>query len=583
MKRRPRLIVFETCGRPEALLMRFLRLFGTSVSAVHFVEGVKPPPVLGLPITPQSVDLQGRCLQDLIDEGFEAIEKVFRGSCKEPHDFFRKLSSAICNDDELQEELHIALKANLKRHAYPTAVIRSLLAEDDPRIVLVTRTRIRKRILNELTPIRTLCIPFSDWPLKIFRSLRFGSHNPGASISVSETRVFPGADSSKVLFFPHKGLKYGNLYPWEQYFSEDRASPCHPANLLTLDYQLNAGSLHRPLPFLREMIKLAPASVQLIRLTFSVSSCQRIRFLFYALRLAAETRILMRRLVVGFPQATTALLSYEMLTPTSISLALKAAGIKRIANLERGTAYLTGLPILVDVLLVPNGDLEVRMRQYSMCSASTFVQVGHWRTDYLFKETISPAKCDVLVLPYHVDGNCDRNWAGLATSCANFRQHMETVLKLCRSHPDLSFIVRTKDARWKELEGLQDLIRGFEEVPNLAIADDYSQKAITYALARSSRLVIGRFSSVIEELYDYGTSTLVDNRAGIIDTEFRPRHLTLPKDSVCNYEDELLSRAATILADEPNSLARRHALCDGAVRQRIVAKIERELILKSSR
>jgi len=580
MKRRPRLIVFETCGYPEALLMRILKLLGKSVSAINFVEGVALPPVQTLPIGSNPVDRQDRCLQDLTDESFEAIERICQSPGKEPCDFYKKLSLAICTNDQLKNELHIAMKASLKKHAFPIAVIRSLLPDSDPRIVLVTRTRIRKKILKDSTSIRTVCIPFSDWPLKIIKSLRFGSHNPGASISLPETRASSAAVSSRVLFFPHKGLTYGSLYPWEQYFSEDPASPCHPDELLFLDYQMNGGSLHKPLPFLREIFKLVPVTFRLIPLTFSVTSYQRLRFLFGALRLAAETRVLIRRLAKDHSHTSTALLTYEMLTPTSLSLALKAAGIKRIANLERGTAYLTGLPILVDVLLVPNGSLEARLRQYSMCSASEFLQVGHWRTDYLFDENIPPSKCDVLVLPYHVDGDCDRNWAGLATSCANFRQHTETVLTLCRTHPNLSFVIRTKNARWRELPGLQDLIRKFLDAPNLAIADDYSQKGFTYSLARSARLVIGRFSSVLEELHDYGTPVLIDNRGGVVDLEFRASQLTLPQASVCNSGEELLRQASIILSNELGSPAGRQPMCDGRVRQRIVAKIEQELNLR---
>lgn len=204
MKKQPRLIVFETCGYPEALLMRLLLLLGRPVSAVHFVEGVEPPTVQALPLHPQHEHRQERCLQDLIDEAYEVIERVSHGSRKNPGDFYERLSLAICAEDLLQDELRIAMKATLKRHAYPTALIRILLEEDCSRIVLITRTRIRRKILQELTQIRTICIPFSDWPLKFLRSLRFGSHNPGASSFITETRVPSGKTSSTVLFFHTK-------------------------------------------------------------------------------------------------------------------------------------------------------------------------------------------------------------------------------------------------------------------------------------------------------------------------------------------------------------------------------------------
>jgi hypothetical protein len=580
MTKSSRLVFFETCGHPEAFLIRLLKLLKRRTGALNFVEGVKFSHAGLKPEVSRRLDQKGTCLHDLVEEAFELIEDLNPDTYDQPGEFYEKLSLAISGDDTLKHELRIAMQATQRSHAYPSAVLRGHFENGGSRVILVTRSRTRQKILNSLTSIRVICVPFSDWPVKLSKSLRFGSHNSHEQALAQIPSEQHSMDSPRVIFFPHKGLNYGNLYPWEQYFSDDPSSPCHPLNLLNLDYQLNGGSLYRPLPFVKALLKMIPRCLGLIPLLSSATSYQRFHFLLRAIRLGAEVRTLIHRLHTIAPGTSTALFSYEMLTPASLSLALKAAGVTRIANLERSSVSLTGLPVLVDVLLVPNDTVEDRLRSYSLCSARTFIKVGHWRTDYIFEALNSPPKCDVLVLPYHVDNECDQNWVDPVTSCANFDQHMRTIIKLCMSHPQLDFVVRTKDLRWVTLEGLADLVQQIESCPNLSIANNYSQKAFSYALASSARLAIGRFSSIHEEILDFGTPVLIDNRSVLFDRQFQTKHLTLPADSVCDSEEALLNRANAILSENPTLLTRRNDLCDGQVRRRIVQVIEKAVALQ---
>jgi len=576
MKYQRRTIVFETCGHPEALLMRVLRVLGWPVSAVNFVAGIEPGPVRSLPLSPAANSDSPRYLQELINDGFEAVRIASTPRTKDTSEFFALLSSIICGGTQLAEELQIAVQASLNVDAYPCAVIRALLGDETSQALLVTRRGERKRILKRCTQLNVTVLPFTDLPLRLAKSLRFGTHNTSDEPASETGARGKSYRCSDVLFFPHKGSTYGSLYPWEQYFSDDPASPCHPDNLLTLDYQINQGSLYKPGRFFWELVRLLPRLPKLLRALHSRVGHSHLKIFVYSIRLAIEVRILTHRLTSVAPSAKLALLSYDMLTPTNLSLALKVSGIKRIANLERGSVYLTGLPILVDTLAVPNEELEQRLGAYRMCSASVFVQVGHWRSDYIFRNSRPPINCDVLVLPYHVDGDCERNWGGMATSCRNFHQHIVTVLKLCREFPHLTFVLRTKNLGWRTTPGLETLVQEIETTPNLMVADDYSQGGYSYHFGRSAQLAIGRFSSIHEELHDYGIPVLVDNRGGSVELQFHQRDLILENVTICDTEEQFLRLAAAILNGQLDSPSR-HQLCDGVVRDRIVRLIEDEL------
>lgn len=577
MKRQRRLIVFEQCGWPELQLMRLLRLFGWSVSAVNFGDGLKPGPVQKLPKAGSRPIRKVKCEQELRDEAFSEITRNFQTSPRDWVRFCEQLSSAVVKTTLLAPDFGVALHSTINSHAHPIAIIRALLGDDDPEILLVTRSRTRQQLLKKLTTLGVLWVPFSDLPSRLYRSLRFGTHNPGSPEPRQSTQNRIEPESARVIFFPHKGEGFGQLYPWEQYFSHDPSSPCHPANLLSLNYQINKGSLYRPLRFTKQLLRLLPLALRLFRISRVALPRFRSHLVVSSIRLVAEVQVLTDRLQASAPRAELALLSYDMLTPPNLSLALKARKITRAANLERGNAHLSGLPILVDLLMVPNEALETRLNAYPMCVARRIICVGHWRTDYLFGDRDPTANCDVLVLPYHVDGECDTNWAGLATGCANFIQHLTTILQICRRNTHLSFVIRTKDPSWTTHKGLEGLVHEIETTPNLEISSDYSRKALTYVYARNAKLVIGRYSSIFEELQDYGLPVLIDNRGVSIDVQFGAKHLTLKENALCNSEDQLIVRADTHLNDPFSSTLNKHHLCDGHTRSRIVDIIESEL------
>jgi len=415
--------------------------------------------------------------------------------------------------------------------------------------------------------------------LSLIRSAikRQGQENATTGVTPEAREV-----GSSVILLNHQGPSYGKLYNWSQYFDPDPEGLLNEARIRAMGYEVFswkrsnartlASSFFAVCRIFRSALKLSrqfPRGFQLIALT-------------EILRLSLEVAVALRSIRATAPRPRIALFAYDMLVPPSLSLALWMAGIVRIATLERPTVYLVGLPVLVDHYFVPNQEIAHRLREAETVSAGQLHVVGHWRTDWFFDARAENSACDVLVQPYHVSAELSQSKSEPFVSTYALEHFVDDVLLLAEAFPNLRFLIRTKTPEWTGFENAQGLLTKISQLPNVTVDTDYSVEGRTYFVAAGARVIIGKYSSFMDEALAFGLPVVVHNFTRFGSREFRDGCLAIDWSWVTQSSSEFRARVRSILDTNFVTPPPRDPLCDGEVKVRIRDVIYRILDAKQS-
>jgi len=332
--------------------------------------------------------------------------------------------------------------------------------------------------------------------------------------------------NNTVIYFPHKGLATGESYEKNFFYSTDINSPFHKNNILHIEYGIFPNTQeylsiekyyienelkYKIMPKLTlKMLFLSTVSFMKKSKTIPMSSTNML-----ILSLFANVEYYSKNLKLH-KDVKLALVGYDYLFPKPLSLSLDISRIKTVAYQERYLSSFIGLgSVLIDIYFTWNKKISERMSKSVSTYIGESIPIGSVKLE-LFKisdnNTISNKisqlkkvyKKIIIALDYHSAENSSDNKVIQIANWQNNLVFYRDLIKLAASFPDIYIIIRGKDAKWCNLDIYQDVNNIIEEMDNIEINKDYDTYNISYDLIKKSDLVIGRYTSIMEESLSYG-------------------------------------------------------------------------------
>jgi hypothetical protein len=334
-----------------------------------------------------------------------------------------------------------------------------------------------------------------------------------------------GMQKYQVLYFPHCGIWYGDLFKKDHFYSSSNKSPFHPSKIMHM-------SLGEDISVLKKSIKYYKKN----NIPFSdwydiVESKRMTNFMFFRLYVKLLV-ITWKEMDIKFPilcalaykniyssynrlnqlqNLKMVLIGYDILFPLEISLACKILKIKTVAVQERMITAWWTWPIAIDHYFVigPASSKILKDRFKNLINNS--YEVGPVRLDKHLKaiKTVNilkkslKYKFKVLVLDYlsptdYYDNGrqCDIRWS------VNLK-FLKDILKLSRNFPDVFFMIKGKNYDFIKLSYFSEVVAQIEVQPNCHIVKDY-RRWTPFTSAAMCDITIAQHTSLGDEILALG-------------------------------------------------------------------------------
>ncbi len=358
--------------------------------------------------------------------------------------------------------------------------------------------------------------------LKALRRLREllarrpADRTPAAVAEATGAATAPMA-SAEVLFFPHQGPYYGDLYQKSQYYADDPASPFHRDRICHVE--LAEAVAPKARIAVSEAYARAGIGVHWLPATgrARVSPREFARLAWRIGPVAATLGLKVRHRLAAshaqlsvFPSARLALLGYETQFPRLMAAALQARGIKVAAAQDRFVQpFHPGFHLVLDHYLVHGRAIENEVRTNPLCQISAVSITGDLRLPQRARHRDASRRC--LVLDYHSVASPFEDAFAIANGWASNRLFLEDVLHLSEDFPQVQFTIRGKNTNWITLPFFKEVVARTQARPNVIIDRDRSLDR-SYALLAESDSVVARHTSLGDQALALGLPVLFHER-----------------------------------------------------------------------
>lgn len=405
----------------------------------------------------------------------------------------------------------------------------------------------------------------------------------------------------QVMFVTHQGLKFGNLYKKDLFYSDSPDSPLYPEKLLHVDYS-GYPSPSKTLSWIcmgnhRESWwrNLASASRIMLKGIFRIRSFRQV----LGLILLARTYLVYRSFLVkleNYHDLQLALIDYEVLCPKELILALETRGVRTLAAQERFILSFERMwvSIILDYYLCASRYAADVMKQTTLNCVGTYIPVGQYRSDNLIKnkqdhppkilEAPRTKGCRIITaLGFHTYTEWYSAKIDPGLNWKSHRLFLKDMIQLSKDLENVFIVLRYKDTNWTTLSVFADLIEIIKTSGNIMISDDYEKFNYSYELCAHSDLIVAKHTSIADECLSVGIPVLFHEYTHNTKKFMADSYDYSPTRVMCfNYQD-LLERAKIILSSTPNAMSEEYhylrevvygGLSDGKVKQRIHAQID---------
>ena len=399
-----------------------------------------------------------------------------------------------------------------------------------------------------------------------------------------------------VAFIPHQGLKYGNLFPKDLFFSDIPHSEFNRENLLFLDYSgctspsenLDWACIANHSDSWRANI--SNAIIALKKGLPGVRTYQNLFSLFIIIRSYIIYQSFLRK-IEEYPDLKIALIDYDILCPKELILAFESKRIRTIATQERFNGiidnqfsslfvshYLCGSQVAADV-----------MKENPIVSIDTYTPVGQYRSDNLvsarknpppdiLKKPLAKGQKIITALGFHTYLEWHNSQTSLFLNWKAHRQFLEDMILLSKELEGVFIILRFKFTDWMALPVFSDLLTIINSSDNITISVDYEKMYMSYDLCAHSDLVIAKWTSLADECLSVGIPVLFHEYTHNTERLISDAYSFAPAKIMCYNYVELKERARIILDGSSTTMTKDFeylkthlygGLGDGHVRERI--------------
>jgi hypothetical protein len=464
-------------------------------------------------------DFAVRALAAIPDEVVADLVTVFREDCRAPGAVTaRKLR--VCLYHELQTQVAPIADAEaiaaLLRRDYKSVDAYLPAASNASFALLRDQLSFRRGPLWVLPSITHGIGSFSRTAVALIRRLiarRRGTPTGAAAGTADGAR----AERPRVLYFPHHGILYSQLFRRDFLYEQASDSPLHPSRIMHVEittplprqvvdeYQqaglkwrllLPAGMLRQSCPtFAAHVLRSGNWRRLPLRTATLVLPTGFTIYRRYRAYLAA----------INFEPGAVAVIGYEMLFPRALALALQASDIRTVAIHERmQTAFFKDFNLILDRLLVAGPVVAKQIAQNPLCSITHIDCIGLVRSNlFSQRDTRKRERPFVLVLDYE----SPRDWWGdtdpLVNRATNKAFYLE-IIRLALDRPGIDFFIRGKTADWLDNPFFADIAAMIRLMPNLDVDRTYSELNRSYRLATEADCVVAKHTSLGDECLSVG-------------------------------------------------------------------------------
>jgi hypothetical protein len=352
----------------------------------------------------------------------------------------------------------------------------------------------------------------------------------------------------EIVFFPHQGIMYGNLYTKDHYYSSDVNSQFNASKILHLSFFDEANNISMQyynknnIPYstwdnIHTLTKIEQVMVSVLFVyKYFIKAWREIDLYLFLVLLYfyIKTKINIKRLE-HMPKLKIALVGYDILFPRELALACKIKGVKTVAVQERMFSAWWAAPMIIEHYMVLGKKVNQILEQRFQNLIENKYEIGPIRLSNLLEVTqkneemkipIHGYKWRVLALDYHSCPDYYENGRALINNWRNNYKFYQDILKLCSLFPQAYFMIKGKDYDFVENSYFSDIADKIEQTPNCMLIKDYelwtnstvvSVTDITVSLhtslgdeilALGKPLIFYDYLRFPSELLDYGSNVM---------------------------------------------------------------------------
>ena len=355
---------------------------------------------------------------------------------------------------------------------------------------------------------------------------------------------------SGVILLTHQGDSYSSLYRWEQYYSTIDGSVFSERRLTKVD-DTSFSSFSLSTLWRRNRVSFVRWHLIGIFTALRAPRGARAPLILQVTWLILMTRSSADRLSREYPGTNMVLFAYDMLVPGYLSLAFGSLGIFRAAAVERSNSIKCAYPVIADLLLVPTEHFGQLASRHPTFSIRKFEVTGLWRTDYLRGVTTAAdrSRTTIVVLPFHVEKSCSDGASRLETNWDTAVKFFDDLVALSMEFKDCQFVVRGKDTSWLAIPRVREIFEIDGRAGNIIIDADYTAFGRSYQLVAECQVVIGKYTSLIDEAYLAGWPCVVHEVYPFGRRLYRDWNFLLPEACVATTTESFLELSARAIVE----------------------------------
>jgi hypothetical protein len=361
--------------------------------------------------------------------------------------------------------------------------------------------------------------------LKILKHLKYPKMNRDPQNTTNSIAGKTKWSKYQIIYFPHQGIYYGNLFKKDHFYSSKTESPFYPSKILHFslseDQKLIKSSLEyykeNDIPYAdwadvpgitkKQLILMSYFFITKYLMTFrrELDLYLIIIFLLNYIRIKDNLYRLEQ-----FSMLKIVLVGYDILFPTQLALACRIKKIKTVAVQERMLPLWFFSPFMMDHYFVyGHASKEILDERFKSLIKNIYeigpIRLGkHYEcSEKKYKKQLPDYKFRVLVLDSHSEYDFYQNGRCFGNNRRNNIKFYQDILNLCASFPQAHFMIKGKNHDFINIPYFSDVVNQIEESPNCMLVKDY-EKWTPYTSVAVSDIAIALHTSLGDEMLALG-------------------------------------------------------------------------------
>lgn len=361
-------------------------------------------------------------------------------------------------------------------------------------------------------------------------------------------------ENVEVVFFPHKGINYGDLFVKDHFYNEDPESSFHKSKILHISlWEKNESYIIKSHKFYHTnnipYIDMADIDVSIQKI---IKECIRLilkdrvslisfihhygvmpAFFFFLSFFKIKSYI---ETFSRFSNLKVALVGYAFLFPIELAMALSILKIQVCASQERFIhAFFPQAVFILDYYFVSGNVVqEIGLKNSSI---NHCIPVGLVRVDQIYdyeKLNIPDDKYDlikkkqklILALDYHLPVNDFEDLMRPVAKIRQTRRFYEDLINLAQEFPEIHVVIKGKDTESYKSPYIKDIMERIVDADNVSVEMDL-KRYNPYYLSEKADLTIACYTSLADELLAAGRPVIFYESSDYLETIFNYEHLPI--------------------------------------------------------